>query len=130
MAARDLVELLEQRFADSPDRTSFTYLVDGERTEENLTYAGLFAQARAVAALLQGHVRPGDRVVLLYPPGLEYISAFFGCLLGRFVAVPAYPPDPSRLNRTLPRLEAIVADAGAEVVLTTSTILGMTEILA
>ncbi len=127
---RHLVELLELRSAESPDRTAYTFLLDGERAEENLTYAGLASRARTIAAALQAQLAPGARVVLLYPPGLDYISAFLGCLYGGFVAVPAYPPDPSRLNRTLPRLQAIVNDAGADVVLTTSAILGMTEVLA
>ncbi|XXX72653.1 amino acid adenylation domain-containing protein [Sorangium sp. So ce134] len=128
--APDLVELLERRAAESIASKAFTFLVDGERTEEHLTYGELRRRARAIASLLQSRLRPGARVVLLYPPGLDYISAFFGCLAGGFVAVPAYPPNPARLQRTLPRLQAIVSDAQADVVLTTSAILGMTGALA
>ena len=58
--------------------------------------------------------------MLLYPPGLDYIAAFFGCLYAGFIAVPAYPP---RLNRPVPRIQAIVADAGATVALTTTQFL-------
>ena len=50
----------------------------------------------------------GKRVLLLYPLGLEYIAAFFGCFYAGAVAVPAYPP---RLNRSLDRLQTIIADA-------------------
>ncbi|XXY13216.1 amino acid adenylation domain-containing protein [Sorangium sp. So ce216] len=128
--APDLVELLERRAAESIASKAFTFLVDGERKEEHLTYGELRRRARAIASLLQSRLRPGARVVLLYPPGLDYISAFFGCLAGGFVAVPAYPPNPARLQRTLPRLQAIVSDAQADVVLTTSSILGMTGALA
>jgi amino acid adenylation domain-containing protein len=59
-------------------------------------------------------------VLLLYPPGLDYIAAFFGCLYAGAVAVPAYPP---RVNRSLTRLQTIVADAGAALALTTKAIL-------
>jgi acyl-CoA synthetase (AMP-forming)/AMP-acid ligase II len=59
----------------------------------------------------------GERILLLYLPGLDFIAAFFGCLVGGAIAVPAYPPDPTRLGRTLPRLEAIAADARATCVL-------------
>jgi amino acid adenylation domain-containing protein/natural product biosynthesis luciferase-like monooxygenase protein len=124
------VHLLRSRAEEDPARRLFTYLDDGERAETCVTYAELDTKARAVAAMLQASFAPGARIVLLYPPGIDYVAAFFGCLYGGFVAVPAYPPDPSRLNRTLPRLQAIISDARAEVVLTTSMIAGMAEMLA
>ena len=124
------VRVLAERARETGQRRAFTYLADGESQEEHLTYGELDRLARAIGALLQSTCTPGARVVLLYPPGLQYIAAFFGCLYGGFVAVPAYPPDPSRLQRTLPRLQAIVGDAQAEVVLTTQQIASMTEALA
>ncbi|HWU86520.1 MAG TPA: amino acid adenylation domain-containing protein, partial [Kofleriaceae bacterium] len=129
-AVSNLVELLEQRAAERSQGTGFTFLVDGERQEAHLSFGDLHRNACAIAALLQSKVPAGARVVLLYPPGLDYISAFFGCLYGGFVAVPAYPPNPARLARTLPRLQAIVSDAEAEIVLTTSAIRSMTSALA
>ncbi|MGB9181613.1 MAG: amino acid adenylation domain-containing protein, partial [Pyrinomonadaceae bacterium] len=99
---------------------AYTFLVDGEAAEVCLTYRELDQQARSVAAWLQSFKATGEHVLLLYPPGLEYIIAFFGCLYAGAVAVPAYPP---RLNRTLFRLQSIVADAQATVALTTTTIL-------
>ncbi len=66
----------------------------------------------------------GERALLLYPPGLEYVAAFFGCLYAGVVAVPVYPPRP---NRPDPRFLAILADARARVVLTTSAILPNAE---
>ena len=68
----------------------------------------LDAKARAIAALLQEQQAEGQPVLLLYPAGLEYLAAFFGCLYAGAIAVPAYPP---RLNHNLERLEAIVAHA-------------------
>jgi len=56
----------------------------------------------------------------LYQPGLDYISAFFGCLYAGVIAVPAYPPKP---DRSLPRLQAIIADTNATVALTTESTL-------
>lgn len=92
-----------------------------------MTYATLDERARAIAATLQEKSAPLERALLLYPPGLEYVAAFFGCLYGKLIAIPAYPPDPSRLDRTLPRLRAIIADAQAAVVLTTSAIVALVE---
>ncbi|AKQ66241.1 Non-ribosomal peptide synthetase [Myxococcus hansupus] len=84
-------------------------------------------QAARIGALLQSQGAQGQRVLLLYPPGLDYVAGFFGCLYAGAVAVPAYPPDPMRLERTLPRLRAIIEDAQATVVLTTSGILSLAD---
>jgi amino acid adenylation domain-containing protein len=115
-----LVDLLRSRAESQPDHLAYTFLLDGEQQELSLTYSELDRQARAIAAQLQTLVSPGSRVLLLYPPGLEYIAAFFGCLYAGAVAVPAYPP---RRNRNLLRLQALVADAQASVALTTAPVL-------
>src|SRR5262249_21594529 len=88
------------------------------------TYEELDRQARAIGAWLQSRGITGERALLLYPPGLEYIVAFFGCLYAGVVAVPAYPP---RRNRSTSRLQAIVADAQAAVALTTTSIMSDVE---
>ena len=124
-----LLELLEERAARLSDATLFHFVEDTDGEQSTLPYSGLLRRARSIGACLQQHTSPGERAVLLYPPGLEYISGFFGCLASGVVAVPAYPPDPSRLERTLPRLLAIVRDCQASVVLTTSFILSMAESL-
>jgi amino acid adenylation domain-containing protein len=118
-----LVELLRSRALYQPNHRAYTFLLDGETKEVNLTYAKLDQQARAIASLLQDLGATGERALLLYPPGLEYIAAFFGCLYAGAIAVPSYPP---RLNRPDPRLRAIVADAQATIALTTPHILANT----
>jgi acyl-CoA synthetase (AMP-forming)/AMP-acid ligase II len=118
-----LVELLQRRAAERPDRTVFTFLTDGELEGVRWSYAELDRRARAIGAVLQDAGAAGERAILIYPPGLDFLSAFFGCLYGGVVAVPAYPPDPGRLARTLPRLCAIARDAEAGFVLTTNDIL-------
>jgi acyl-CoA synthetase (AMP-forming)/AMP-acid ligase II/alpha-ketoglutarate-dependent taurine dioxygenase/acyl carrier protein len=125
-----LVELCRRRAEASPDGLAYTFLVDGESEEALLTYGGLDRRARAIGAMLQELGARGERVLLLYPPGLEYVSAFMGCLYAGAVAVPAYPPDPMRLGRTLPRLEALVADARARIALTVGMIHAMAGALA
>ena len=61
----------------------------------------------------------GEPVLLLYPTGLEYAAAFFGCLYAGAIAVPLYPPRP---GRSAQRLDTIVRDCGARVALTTREI--------
>lgn len=112
-----LIELLQLRAERQPEQIAFTFLTDGETEEARLTYQELDRQARAIGAQLQQQGAAGERVLLLFPPGLEYISAFFGCLYAVAVAVPAYPP---RRNRSLSRLQAVVDDAQAKLAMTTS----------
>src|SRR5688572_28844462 len=114
-----LVELLRWRALHQPDHHAYTFLVDGEAEEVHLTYQELDRQARAIGAQLQHLAAAGERSLLLYPAGLEFIAAFFGCLYAGVIAVPAYPP---RRNRPMPRLQTIVADAQARVALTTAAI--------
>ncbi|WP_437819699.1 amino acid adenylation domain-containing protein [Sorangium sp. So ce1078] len=129
-AFETLVELGRGRAARHGDELAYSFLVDGESERLDVTFAEIDRRARAVGAALQAITAVGERAVLLYAPGLDYVAAFLGCLYAGVVAVPAYPPDPARLGRTLPRLEAIVADAGARVVLTTEAIAAMGDALA
>ena len=102
------------------DRSAFVFLVDGEDETVEFSYAELDERARAVAAALRESVSPGERALLLLPPGLDFIATFYGCLYAGVIAVPAYPPDPWRLARTLPRLQAIARDADVAAVLSHS----------
>jgi malonyl CoA-acyl carrier protein transacylase len=115
-----LLELLYLRVQNQPDKCAYTFLVDGDTEEVSLTYAQLDQQARIIAAKLQSTVAVGERALLLYPSGLDYIAAFFGCLYAGVVAVPVYSP---RRNRSDQRIQAIATDAGATLILTTSHIL-------
>ncbi|MER5479922.1 amino acid adenylation domain-containing protein [Streptomyces sp. NPDC002734] len=112
------IDLLADTAARVPDRVAFRHLADGETPAGELTYAQLDAGARAVAARLQALGLGGREVVLLYPSGLDYVTAFFGCLYAGAVAVPAYPP--TRQPRSLARIVGIVGDCGAGTVLTTT----------
>ncbi|WP_392535314.1 fatty acyl-AMP ligase [Nostoc sp. C117] len=113
-----LVELLSYRAHQQPDRLAYTFLLDGETAKVHLTYKQLEEKAKAIATELQSINANGERALLLYPPGLEYIIGFFGCLYAGVVAVPAYPP---RLNRSISRLQAIISDCQPTVALTTSS---------
>ncbi|HEX3129180.1 MAG TPA: condensation domain-containing protein, partial [Thermoanaerobaculia bacterium] len=112
-----LVDVLRWRAERQPDRLAYRFLADGEVEEATFTYAELDRRARAIGALLQDLSKRGDRALLLYPASLDYVAAFFGCLYGGIVAVPAYPPRP---NRPMPRIRAILSDAQSEVTLTTT----------
>jgi acyl-CoA synthetase (AMP-forming)/AMP-acid ligase II/acyl carrier protein len=111
--------VLTERATRQPEKLSFTFLDEGGN-DVALTYAELDRRARAIAALLQQSGLVGERVLVLCPPGPEYVTAIMGCLHAGAVAVPAYPPRP---NRGLARIEAIVRDADARMALTTAATL-------
>src|SRR5216683_6295332 len=121
------VEVVRWRALDQPEARGYTYLLDGEMEGGHLTYAALDYQARSIGALLQSYGARGERALLLYPTGLEFIAAFFGCLYAGVIAVPVPPPNPAQPQRTLPRLCAITNDAQPSVALTTSSILSKME---
>ena len=110
-----LVELLRLRTESQPNQTGYTFLLNGEKEETQWTYAELDRQARRIGALLQRQGASNERVLLLYPPGLDFIAAFFGCLYAGAIAVPAYPP---RNKRHLPRIQTIIDDSQSKFLLT------------
>ena len=109
-------EILARRASETPDLPVFTFLPDGETEGGVLTFQELHDRARAMASRLGP---PGGAALLVFDPGLDFITAFFGCLLAGVVAVPAPRPDPRRPERTLPRLRAIIADSKPGIVLAT-----------
>src|SRR3972149_6232077 len=122
-----LIELLRRRALQQPEHRAYTYLVDGEIEAAHLTSAALDRQARAIGALIQSCSASGERALLLYPTGLEFIAAFFGFLYAGDIAVPLPPPNTAQPQRTLPRLLAITNDARPLVALPTSSILSKIE---
>ncbi|MDY7227214.1 thioester reductase domain-containing protein [Hyalangium rubrum] len=126
---RTLGELLRQRAERTPDARAYTFLADGETETESLTYAELDQQASAIAARIHALGGAGERALLLYPPGLDFIAAFFGCLYADTVAVPVFPPAPSGDDRGLARLRGIAQNARLRLLLTTEAITEMAEAL-
>ena len=109
-----LIDCLRYWTEELPDATAYGF-TDGEEEETQLTYSQLHKQARAVAAKLTELGMAGERALLLYPPGLDFLVAWYGCLMAGTIAVPAYPP---RKNRNVIRIQAISDDAQAKVALT------------
>jgi amino acid adenylation domain-containing protein len=114
-----IVELLRHRALHQSEQSAFTFLQEVETAQASWTYCELDRRSRAIASQLQIMGLSGERALLLYPPGLDYLAGFFGCLYAGVVAVPAYPP---RNHRNTPRIKAIASDAQAAIALTTSAI--------
>jgi amino acid adenylation domain-containing protein len=109
-----LVEILRRRALESPERVAFTFLGRDGGVAQELTWAALERRARGMGAALQEAGLAGERVLLLEPAGLGFVTSFLGCLYAGAVAVPAYPPG---RNRGAARLRSIAADARVRAVL-------------
>ncbi|MFI9818328.1 fatty acyl-AMP ligase [Saccharothrix variisporea] len=117
---KTVVELLRHQARRIPDRRSHVFLDGGGEEAAALTFGELDRRARAVAAELGDLVPPGSCAVLSYPPGLDFLPAFFGCLYAGVVAVPAPATRRTHGDARLERLAAIIADARPDCVLSTS----------
>ncbi len=126
----NLVDVLRFWADRVPAKDLFKFLTEGDLQGTTITYATMDKIARSIASKLTEMGLSGERAVLLYPPGLEYIAGFFGCVYAGVIAVPAYPPDVDRLDRTLPRLQAIIRDCQAKIILTTEMIFSFSEALS
>ena len=112
-----LVALLEERARSQPDERAYAFLGDRGTEEAALTYGELHRAAQALAARLAGMAERGDRAVLVFPPGLEFMVAFFGCLIAGIIAVPMMMP---RRNSARDSSAAILANCEPVIALTTS----------
>ena len=111
-----LVDVLLQHVIGRPDATAYVFLRD-DGEEEALSFGQLARRAKAIATALQALTSVGERAVLLYQPGLDFIEAILACFFARLVAVPV---SPLRNARELPRLVGILEDSGARLVLSNS----------
>lgn len=119
-----LLELLDYRSQQQAQQLAYRFLLDGEDATQEVTYGELGRQVRWLAQRLRSQTQVRDRILLLYPSGLDFIVAFLGCLYAGLVPVPAYPP---KRNQNMARLQAIFKDAGAELALTTSALATMIQ---
>jgi acyl-CoA synthetase (AMP-forming)/AMP-acid ligase II len=106
-------EVVRHWAAERPGVTVHTYLpdADADAAALRLAYDELDWRARALAGHLQRRFAPGDRLVVLHPPGPDFTCALVACMYAGIIAVPMYPPDWMRLDRSPARLEGILTNA-------------------
>lgn len=117
---RTMPDLLRDRAAAQPDQRAYTFMDDGERCGASMTWEQVERRSRAIAAAIGGHVGPGERVLVMFPPSLEFVPAFFGSLYAGAIALPVYPPSGAKADRTAARLRGMITDAGPALVLAPS----------
>ena len=113
-----IVDVLNHWSQERPDEVAY-YFSDGEGRDEQITYGQLQLASHAIAAELTRRGLAGERAILMFPPGLEFVKAFYGCLFAGVVAVPAFTP---RRNRNVKRLQAISDDAQARLAMTVAEV--------
>src|SRR6202045_1161206 len=115
-----ILDHLDRLADEHPDKLLYSYLdVNGDPIE-SYTYASFLHRAQAIAGHLrkEGHFAAGDRILLAYPPGLEIICAFFGCVRAGLIPVPVYPPSSHGFQAALYKMAHIAKDCDAAGVLT------------
>lgn len=115
--SRNWADLLLDRATHRPDSPVYTFLENGEEAAETIHYAEFRDRVLALAVKLRQHCAPRDRVLLLYPPCVEYMVGFFACLCADLIAVPLFPPRGTKHNL---RLEAIARDCSPNAALFSS----------
>ncbi|MFJ8962816.1 fatty acyl-AMP ligase [Lentzea sp. NPDC102401] len=125
-----LVDLCRRQAALRGEERAFVFLDSGVVESAALTYAELDLQARAIAVRLRLHAPPGSRALLCHPPGLDFVTAFLGCLYAGIIAVPAPPVRRASGDARHTRLVAIADDCRPALLLsTTDTLAGVHAIL-
>ncbi|KAL4198207.1 hypothetical protein AMTRI_Chr03g44740 [Amborella trichopoda] len=109
----------------SETKTLYTWInEEGEVTSER-TYGDLHKNASIIAHKLTSTkpvIKPGDRVLLIHVPGLDFVDAFFGCLRAKVLPVPLLPPDPlQRGGQALPKIENVAKSCEAVAILSTAS---------
>ncbi|STX48385.1 acyl-CoA synthetase [Legionella hackeliae] len=113
-----LIDLLDNRAKSTPDKIVYSFI--NNDIKEEITYSVLHERARTIAGMLKRRVRIGDRIILMYGPGIEFIVAYWGCLYAGAVAVPVIPPQNLALTE---KLSKIISNAKPTLLLSTQKII-------
>lgn len=115
---KTIVSKIQTQSIKTPYKPAYFFLEDNQAKHSVLTFGELDRKARAIASYLQSNCKMGERVLLIYTAGLEFISAFLGCLYAGMIAVPVTPPRVGEFKKSIALIDTIAKDAGISGVLT------------
>jgi acyl-CoA synthetase (AMP-forming)/AMP-acid ligase II len=110
------VDVITHQCEKYGEKDLYIFLADGEDTIESITYIDLLKRVKTVAARLMQQTKPGERILLLCPPGIDYNLLFISCLFAGVIPVPLYPPD----TRSFDRVVNIINDCSANAAIANS----------
>lgn len=114
-----LTDKLDSLITSRPNFVAFRFLHEIKEGYVSLTYKELGRKAKTLAFVLKEKTVSGDKALLLYPSGLDFIVAFFACLYADVIPVLAYPPDSENIDRLI----TIADDCKPDLVLCTNSVL-------
>lgn len=124
--SKTLIDALRQHAASKPQEFAYGLVSSSGNLETSLTYGDLLERSNAIASSLQQICSPGDRAILLFQGGPDFICAFLGCLIAGVIAVPGYPvrepTSADRPGRNFDRLAAVIEDARPKVALSNQSV--------
>lgn len=134
MDSATILSVVARRVNEKPEHQLFRWVNKQGNVSDSLTYKQLWDKSCAVAQLLQAKkgVQKGDRVMIVYPFGLDFLSGLMGCMMAGVTACSVYPPNPKKLKTDLPAFNLKVQDAGAKYALTTSAfrrVMGLSNLM-
>ncbi|XGW19987.1 hypothetical protein V3C99_003647 [Haemonchus contortus] len=120
----NLLEILRSRASSSPDHRLFTLVTAKSPEQDTATCASLLKRAERIGAFLveRGHLNAGDHVALIFSPGIDFIAAFYGCLVAGVVPVCIRAPSAASLQTTLPSVRMIVDVSKAVAIVSNSAV--------
>lgn len=122
MAIPTLPDIIERRAVERPHDRAYTFLEDGERERDVLTWLDLYTSSTTLAAALAERTAPGSRILLLFPPGLSFLPAFLASVRAGTIAVLSYPPSGAMGDRVVTRLRGIAANARLSLVVAAGSV--------
>lgn len=121
-SVQTLADLFLHRCQQPMEGVAYAFVRDTLELDGELSWRELRKRVMQLSQVLRSRTAPGERLLLLYPPGLDVVVAFWACIYAGLIPIPAPPPDSIRRKHSLPRLRAIMDDAHASLVLTTALI--------
>jgi acyl-CoA synthetase (AMP-forming)/AMP-acid ligase II len=120
-----LGDILRWRSASNPDHVLFTVINSKGQEVQKLNCSQLHKKAEKIACLLieKGQMNAGDHVALLFPPSVELVAAFYGCLYVGLIPVPIRPPHVQNINTTLPTIKMIIEMSRCKGILSNNTLI-------
>lgn len=119
---KNIIQKLQEHCLEKENGIAFSQIVDikveGNNISNdliNISYKELLYKVKCTAYLLSKQYKKGDRVMLVFPSGIDFVVAILACFYAGIIAVPCHKPNP---NRTGDKVDAIIGNCHPVAILT------------